>query len=156
MNVKSTETLITTTSGFDAKADIQTHQPCTALEEGGMIQNNADTSAVEDKKEEQIVQKSQNISVSEINEITTEEAGKTNTLVKRKNEFWCDICGISTLSQVMLEEHKKGRKHRRKMVIGMKQNNGSAPPTSSADNFSCSDKVHPVAGSREDRVGEDL
>ncbi|XP_057420253.1 uncharacterized protein LOC130714371 isoform X2 [Lotus japonicus] len=106
-NVKSTETIINTTSGLDAKAW------------GGEdeSQKNVDSSAVDANKEEQVVQKSQNIGVSEINEVTTEEAGKTNALVGRKRELWCDICGISATSQLQMEDHKKGSKHRRRMEL---------------------------------------
>ncbi|XP_057419609.1 uncharacterized protein LOC130713817 isoform X2 [Lotus japonicus] len=162
------ETIISTTSGLDAKPDIQTHlitatlgldakpdiQTHHALVVGGMTQNNVD--AVEGAKEEQAVQKSQSMGVSEIKEVSTKEAGKTNAFVGRKRKFWCDICGISTLSQGVMENHKRGRKHRRRMENTMSQNNGCAPHTSSADNFSCSEKVHLVAGSKEDTVDEGL
>ncbi|KAJ1433581.1 Zinc finger C2H2-type [Sesbania bispinosa] len=67
------------------------------------------------------------------NETATEEAGKTNALKRKKVDFWCEVCQIGTWSQIVMESHKRGKKHLRRMMTFDGNNvNGSALLTSTA------------------------
>lgn len=129
-SVKATETFLTTTSVLVAKAGKQMPQPCITLEELNQTMTD-NKGVVKSMNEEQIVKKSENTCGLENQDGTkTEEVGKTSALTGRKGTLRCEVCQIHTFSQVVMETHKKGKKHLRQMERFF-HNNASVPPTSS-------------------------
>ncbi|RDX95451.1 Zinc finger protein, partial [Mucuna pruriens] len=104
--------------GLDARLDSQTTQPCITA---------ANTSIVEPRKEDHAGKKNQGLDgVENENEITTEkETGETNALTtKKKFKFWCAICEVGTYSEIVMQDHKIGKKHLAKMKK-FSQHNGA-------------------------------
>lgn len=58
-------------------------------------------------------QKNQNAEDSKTNGMATDQgAEKITEFKKKKFKFWCEMCQIGAYSQVVMEGHKKGKKHR--------------------------------------------
>lgn len=149
--VKATETIGTTKSGLDAKTDQQPAQPCIAL---GMMNETVvdkgvaesinveklaetmiDKGVTESKNEEQLVEINQNTGTLKNKKDTAiQEASKINagTRKGKVERLWCEICRVGTFSQVVMEGHKKGKKHISKMKK-FSQNNVSSPSTSGSE-----------------------
>ena len=130
--MKSTEAVITTTSGLDAKAYKQSLQP--AVTGGDRDQTVVDKGVVEPKNGEQLVQNSQNIEgLRDANGTaiaTGHEAGRTNALKRKESKFWCEICQVGACSQAMMDGHMNGKKHLNRMKK-FGRNNSSSPLASS-------------------------
>ena len=80
-----------------------------------------DKRVLESKHEEQYMEKNENVDSFESKKgaAATEEAGKKNALTETMNVggLWCELCQIGTTSQVVMEGHKKGKKHIKKMKM---------------------------------------
>ena len=79
-----------------------------------------DKRVTESKNEEQHMEKNENVDFFESKKgAATEEGGKKSALTEtmKMGGLWCELCQIGTTSQAVMEEHKKGKKHIKKMKM---------------------------------------
>ncbi|OIW19483.1 hypothetical protein TanjilG_09503 [Lupinus angustifolius] len=100
-NVKSSEPIDPAALGLDVKTDTPSLQP-NFIPRGDITKTTAKKIAVGSKYEEQSIK----------NENGTENVqGGMNALKRKRMKFWCEICEVGALSHVVMESHKKGKKH---------------------------------------------
>ncbi|KAK7291946.1 hypothetical protein RIF29_07517 [Crotalaria pallida] len=112
-----------------AKADKLTLRP--GIMWGDITKTKAYKGVVDSKNEEP-VQRNQNIGSLKNENLTAngQEVSKQNASFKRKHmRFWCEMCQVGAVSRVVMESHKRGKKHLARAKNS--RNNGSVPPTSS-------------------------
>ncbi|XP_019453546.1 PREDICTED: uncharacterized protein LOC109355062 isoform X3 [Lupinus angustifolius] len=109
---KSNEPIDTTTLGLDAKTDKPSLQP-SFITWGDIAKTMANKGAVESKNAEQPVHK--NVDGLKNENRTINEQGGKKALKRKKMKFWCETCQVGAPSQVVMESHKKGKKHLARM-----------------------------------------
>lgn len=71
------------------------------------------TEDLKNDNEQVLLQKNQNAEDSKTNGMATDQGAEKITEFKRKKfKFWCEMCQIGAYSQVVMEGHKKGKRHR--------------------------------------------
>ncbi|RHN64822.1 putative transcription factor C2H2 family [Medicago truncatula] len=92
-----------------------------------------DKRVTESKNEEQHMEKNENVdSFESIKGAATEEVGRKSALTEtiKVGGLWCELCQIGTTSKVVMEEHKKGKKHIKKMKMFNQKSLSSASSVS--------------------------
>ncbi|CAL0330421.1 unnamed protein product [Lupinus luteus] len=100
-SVKSSEPIDPAALVLDVKTDTPSLQP-SFIPWGDITKTMAKKHAVGSKYEEQSMK----------NENGTENVqGGMNALKRKRMKFWCETCQVGALSHVVMESHKKGKKH---------------------------------------------
>ncbi|XP_059454459.1 uncharacterized protein LOC132184738 isoform X2 [Corylus avellana] len=112
---KLTDTTDIGSSGLQARVEGESlHQNKTG---DGSHQKLEITEDSKNANEQVLLQKNQNAEDSKTNGTATDQGAEKITEFKKtkKFKFWCEMCQIGAYSQVVMEGHKKGKKHRSRL-----------------------------------------
>ncbi|XP_054805664.1 uncharacterized protein LOC129308529 isoform X1 [Prosopis cineraria] len=125
-SLKSPETIVTTTtSGLKAKADAQVQPEVTKVDTNNQTVVGEDLVEIKTEGKE-MVEKIQTENSKKQNRTETEKVMIPNAENKRF-KFWCELCHVGSFSMIVMDNHKRGRKHNNRLKRS-RQNDGIAPP----------------------------
>ncbi|XP_054805665.1 uncharacterized protein LOC129308529 isoform X2 [Prosopis cineraria] len=111
--------------GLKAKADAQVQPEVTKVDTNNQTVVGEDLVEIKTEGKE-MVEKIQTENSKKQNRTETEKVMIPNAENKRF-KFWCELCHVGSFSMIVMDNHKRGRKHNNRLKRS-RQNDGIAPP----------------------------